>query len=322
VRFRVGPNYENPYTQQASLAIQRDLGAGFAVEVSYLFARGAHITRNHDINPFKASGPVSPLSATPTFVRFPGPGQTTDFRNPFRLQDNNYESTANSFYHAGTIQVTKRLSHHFSINSNYTFSKAIDEVTDFNSDFSAQNPLDIRADRALSAFDQRHRFVFSGVFLSPFNGDSTMDRILGGWVLSPIFIAGSGRPFNVLLGIDANGDGVSTRDRPCLRSASDQPCAPGSNLGRNTGRGEPYYNVDMRLARRFSFAESKYFELTFEAFNLFNHTNFIGINNFVGTTPITTAHPTGRRGLAPTQPFGFTAAAPARQLQFGARFNF
>lgn len=322
VRFRVGPNYENPTTQQASLAVQRDLGAGFSIEASYLFSRAAHIPRNHDINPFKMSGPVSPLSGTPTFVRFPGPGQTTDFINPFRLQDNNYESTANAFYHAGTIQLIKRLSHHFAINSNYTFSKAIDEVTDFNSDFSAQNPLNLRLDRALSAFDQRHRFVFSGVFESPFGGDSTTGRIFGNWVLSPIFIAGSGRPFNVLLGIDANGDGVSTRDRPCLRTDINAPCNPGSNLGRNTGHGEPFYEVDLRLGRRFTFGEQKYLELTFEAFNLFNHTNFIGINNIVGTTPITDPHPEGIRGRAPTQPFGFTAAAPSRQLQFGARFSF
>jgi hypothetical protein len=322
VRFRLGPNYENPVTQQASFAIQRDLGAGYGVEASYLFSRGAHLTRNHDINGFKQSGPVSPLSGTPTFIRFPGPGQTTDFLNPLRLQDNNYESTANSFYHAGTIQLTKRFSRNYAINTNYTFSKTIDEVTDFNSDFSAQNMIDLRADRALSAFDQRHRFVFNAVFSSPLKGDSAMERILGDWLLSPIFIAGSGRPFNVLLGIDANGDGVSTRDRPCIRPAPDQPCLPNSNLGRNTGIGEAFYQVDMRLARRFGFAEGKYLEFTIEAFNLFNHTNFIGINNVIGTTPLTDGRPHGIEGRAPTQPFGFTAAAPARQLQFGARFNF
>ncbi|MFY9574711.1 MAG: TonB-dependent receptor, partial [Blastocatellia bacterium] len=322
VRFRVGPNYENPYTQQASFAVQRSLGSDFGVEVSYLFSRGAHIPRNHDINGFKQSGPISPLSGTPTFIRFPAPGQTSDFFNPLRLQDNHYESTANSFYHAGTIQLTKRFSRSYAINTNYTFSKTIDEVTDFNSDFSAQNMIDLRADRALSAFDQRHRFVFSGVFSSPFSGDTLTGRIFGDWLVSPIFIAGSGRPFNVLLGIDANGDGVSTRDRPCIRPSASQPCNPNSNLGRNTGIGEAFYQVDMRLARRFSFAESKYLELTFEAFNLFNHTNFIGINNVIGTTPLTDGTPHGIRGRAPTQPFGFTAAAPARQLQFGARFNF
>ncbi len=327
VRFRVGPNFENPYTQQASFAVQREIGAGYGVEVSYLFSRGAHIPRNHDINPFKATGPVSPLSGTPTFIRFPSAAQaaaglTSDFSNPFRLQDNNYESTANTFYHAGTIQLTKRFSNYYSINTNYTFSKTIDEVTDFNSDFSAQNPLNLRLDRALSAFDQRHRFVFSAVFSSPVKGESFASRLLSDWVLSPIFIAGSGRPFNVLLGIDANGDGVSTRDRPCLREAANAPCNPGSSLGRNTGRGEPFYNFDLRLARRFSLAETKYFELTFESFNLFNHTNFIGINNIIGVTPLTDGNPTGIRGRAPTQPLGFTSAGPARQFQFGARFNF
>ncbi|MGH9916629.1 MAG: TonB-dependent receptor domain-containing protein, partial [Pyrinomonadaceae bacterium] len=176
VRFGLGPNYKNPYTQQASLAVQRDLGAGYGIEVSYLFNRGTHIPRNHDINPFKQSGPISALSATPTFIRTPGPGQTSDFRNPRILQDNNYESTANSFYHAGTVQLTKRFSNNYSINTNYTFSKTIDEVTDFNSDFSAQNPIDLHADRALSAFDQRHRFVFSAVFNSPLNGDSAVDK--------------------------------------------------------------------------------------------------------------------------------------------------
>ena len=322
VRFRLGPNFENPYTQQASLAVQRDLGAGYGMEVSYLYSRGAHIPRNHDINGFKQSGPVSPLSGTPTFVRFPAAGQTTDFFNPFRLQDNNYESTANSFYHAGTIQLMKRFSHRYAINTNYTFSKTIDEVTDFNSDFSAQNMIDLRADRALSAFDQRHRFVFSGVFGSPVEGDSALARIFGDWVLSPIFIAGSGRPFNVLLGIDANADGVSTRDRPCIRPGANQPCIPNSNLGRNTGRGEPYYQFDMRLARRFSLDEAKYLEFTVEAFNLFNHTNFIGINNVIGATALTDGRPHAIPGRAPTQPLGFTAAAPSRQLQFGARFNF
>lgn len=314
VRFRVGPNYRNPYTQQASFAVQRDVGAGLNVEVSYLFSRGAHLTRNRDINPFKVSGPVNPFSGTRQFVRFPTAAQaaagiTSDFRNPLILQDNVYESTANSFYHAGTIQVSKRFSNVFSINSNYTLSKTIDEVTDFNSDWSAQDPLNLRLDRGLSAFDQRHRFVFAGVFNSPVDSDSVIGRVFSDWVVSPIFIAGSGRPFNILLGFDANQDSRSQTDRPLL-------------AGRNSGRGEPYYNVDLRLARRFGVGEGKYFEFTAEAFNLFNVTNYTGINNIVGTTPLATTNAMGIEGRAPTQPLGFTSAAPKRQFQFGARFNF
>lgn len=50
-------------------------------------------------------------------------------------------------------------------------------------------------------------------------------------MFSPIFIAGSGRPFNLLLGFDVNNDG---------RSQSDRPFA----LGRNTGLGEPFYGLN------------------------------------------------------------------------------
>jgi hypothetical protein len=320
VRFRVEPNYETPFTYQASLGVQREISRGFSTEISYLFTRGIHLTRNRDINQFKATGPVNAFTNQPTFIRFPtaaqtAAGLTTDFRNPLRLQDNIYESSANSFYHAATFALQKRFANNYSVNVHYTFSKAIDEVTDFNSDWSAQNPLNIRLDRALSAFHQTHRAVFSGVFASPFKGKSARDRILGDWIFSPIFIAQSGRPFNLLLGSDANADG---------RSQSDRPFA----AGRNIGLGEPLYSLDVRLARRFPIKENMFLEFTFEAFNLLNRANLLGINNVVGSLPLTTLRTLsntqvrGDRTKAPTQPLGFTSAAGPRQLQFGARFNF
>ncbi|HEV2705768.1 MAG TPA: TonB-dependent receptor [Pyrinomonadaceae bacterium] len=321
VRFRVEPNYETPTSYQASTGIQQDLGAGISLEASYLFTRGLHLTRNRDINQFKSSLVVNGTSKPCFFRGLPIPATctgtptSTDFRNPLRLQDNIYESSANSFYHAGTISVQRRFANNFSLNAHYTFSKSIDEVTDFNSDWSAENPLNLRLDRALSAFDQRHRAVFSGVFASPTRGDSFADKILADWVFSPIFIAGSGRPFNLLLGFDANNDGRSQSDRPF-------------DVGRNTGIGEPFYSFDARLARRFPFKETMFIELTFEGFNLFNRTNLAGINNVVGSlTPaqlraLTTGRARGNRNAAPTEPLGFTSAANPRQLQFGLRFNF
>jgi hypothetical protein len=331
VRFRREPNYENPFAQQASLGVQRDLGSGYAVEVSYLFTRGLHITRNRDINQFKRTGPPNPLNPKggATFIRFPtaaqvAAGLTSDFRNPLSLQDNVYESSASSFYHAGTIQLSKRFTSFYTVNANYTYSKSIDEVTDFNSDFSAQNPLDIRLDRGLSAFDQRHRLVINAVLASPVTGDSPAAKVFSDWTLAGIYVGGSGRPFNLLLGFDSNGDGRSQSDRP-------------GQAARNTGKGESFHQVDVRLARRFTLAEDRYLEFTVEAFNVFNRTNYTGINNVVGcgqigqfgsycpsltSAAIETFSTRGIKGLAPTQPLGFTAAAAARQLQFGARFNF
>ena len=160
------------------------------------------------------------------------------------------------------------------------------------------------------AVDQRHRAVFSGVFSTPYK-----NRFARDWTFSPIFIAGSGRPFNVLLGVDANADG---------RSQSDRPFA----AGRNTGIGENFYSFDARIARRFPFKETMFLELTFEGFNLFNRTNLQGINNVVAGLPIdqlrtlASTQARGDRTKAPTLPLGFTSAAAPRQLQFGVRFNF
>lgn len=329
VRFRLGPNYRNPTTYQASLGIQRDLGKGFSLETAYQFARGLHLSRNRDINQFKATGPVNPLNPLggPQFIRFPSAAQaqaglTSDMRNPLILQDNIYENTANSFYHAFTVQLQRRFSRNFSLNAHYTLAKSIDEVVDFNSDWSAQNPLNLRLDRSLSAFDQRHRLVLSGVLQS-----SAENLLLKNWVMSPIFVAQSGRPFNLLTGIDSNADGRSQSDRPGL-------------AGRYTGKGEPLYSFDLRVGRRFFAKESRFLELTVEWFNMLNRTNFVGINNVLGAActtsdganfvPCTTSGAVnltnynlrGRRGLRPTDPLGFTSAYDPRQMQFGARFNF
>lgn len=322
VRFLGDPNYKTPESYQASLGIERDLGYGFSGEISYLYNRGIYLTRNRDTNQFKRTGPVNPLNpgGGATFIRFPSAAQraaglTSDFQNPFRFQDNIYESSGNSFYNAATFVLRRRFAQNFSVLAHYTLSKTIDEVTDFNSDFSAENPLDLRADRALSSFDQRHRVVLSGVYQTKQYGDSTAGKIFSNFVISPIFNYGSGRPFNVLLGFDANGDGRSQSDRP-------------GTLGRNTGIGESFYSLDARLSRRFKFSERQNLEILVEGFNLFNRTNFQGINNIVGGLSLAernalgTGPARGIKGIAPTAPLGFTSAAAARQLQFGARFSF
>lgn len=335
-RIRLGDNYQNPETYQLSGAIQQDLGGGFVAEASYLFSRGAHIVRPVDVRNYRITG-TSPFTGQPTYAAtdlgcFQIPGTAAPFQciagggavaNGFFLPryalDAEYQSVANTFYHAGTLQITKRFSRNYSINANYTLAKSIDEATDFNTDYLAQNPLNIRDDRSLSAFDQRHRAVLSAVIISPFE-----NAFLKDFVFAPIFTMGSGRPFNLLIGFDTDGDSRLYNDRP-------------AGAGRNTGRGEAYYTFDMRLARRFFAKEQRFLELTFEAFNLFNTVNYNGINNVVGTECVanfatnprcagaSNVIPIAARGnenVSPTSPLGFTSSAPARQLQFGIRYNF
>lgn len=312
-RIRLGENFQNPETYQFSAAIQQDLGYGFAAELSYLHTRGLHIVRPVDVRQYRITG-TSPFTGQPTLAAIAPAGSLLP-----RSLDAEYQSVSNTFYDAGTIQVTKRFSRNYSINANYTFAKAIDESTDFNTDYLAQNPFNVRDDRALSSFDQRHRAVFSAVLTSPFE-----NVILKDFVFAPIFTAGSGRPFNLLIGLDTDGDSRLYNDRP-------------AGAGRNTGKGEAFYSFDMRLGRRFFAKEDRYLELTFEAFNLFNRVNYNGINNVVGTacvenfalnpncagaTSVIPINARGIKGISPTAPLGFTSAAPARQLQFGVRYNF
>src|SRR5438045_9185613 len=93
---------------------------------------------------------------------------------------------------ASRIRVKKRFSNRFSLLANYTYSKAIDDSTDFNSDYAAFDEVNLRSERALSDFDQRHKVVFAAVLESPWQGS----RVLSGFGLSPIISYNRGHLFN------------------------------------------------------------------------------------------------------------------------------
>jgi hypothetical protein len=301
VLFGIVDDFVSPYSQQASLEIERAFGQ-FAVSAGYTFLRGAHLVRNLDRNLFYAG-------------RRPDDQPIFGFKDPTILQQNVLESTANSFYHALVLQASRRLSRNVAFNAHYTFSKAMDEVTDFNSDWQPHDQLNARAERALSSFHQKHRFVFNGLFESPWtpgSGRSLAENVFGGFVLSPVVVASSGRPFNVLAGFDNLGDNHPTTHRP-LRA------------GRNIGRGPDYFTLDLRLTRRFPFGTDsrRNVEFTAEGFNLLNRTNFKSINNTVGAVTLEELpSPLVGRRDSPTSPLAFTSAFDPRQFQFGLKVNF
>jgi hypothetical protein len=221
------------------------------------------------------------------------------------LQNNEYSSIANAVYHGGTLEAKKRFSGRFSLLANYTYSKAIDDSTDFNSDYAAFNEVALGAERSLSDFDQRHKIVVAAVIDSPWERSA----ILSGFELSPIITHNSGHPFNLLAGADINGDNHFTNDRP-----------PGA--GRNTGLGPNYASFDMRLSRMIRFAERYKLRLMAEGFNLTNRTNYASVNNIVGATTLPPFNVHGTAAVSPSQALGFTAAFPKREIQLGVRLDF
>ncbi len=184
----------------------------------------------------------------------PGTGVRPD---PRFLNINQFESTASSRSHNLTVTLQANVSGRFEFLSQYTLSRSMDDSSGMFS-LPADN-FDLRDERGRSDFDRRHRFNFAGTFRLPL-----------GFRMGTIASFASGLPFNIKTGRDDNGDTVAN-DRP-----------PG--VGRNTGEGPGFANVDVRLSKKFRMGKDKnsseYLEFRLDAFNVFNHVNF---KNFVGT---------------------------------------
>jgi len=316
VIFAGQPNYKSPISQQASLGIERELGGGFSLSLSYIYVHTQHLPVAIDTNLLPGAPVDTGFSGLPSNgIPFQDWGNPIcagpSVSNPcFRdasltiLQNNVYSSVGTADYNGGILELKKRFSNHFTMMANYTYSHAIDESTDFNSDYAPFDQTDLSAERANSDFDQRHKVVIAGVFDSPFKS-----VWLSGFQLSPLFTYNSGHPFNLLAGADINQDNHFTNDRP--------PGAP-----RNSGLGPNLINFDMRLSRTFEFGERYALQLLAEGFNIANRTNYSSVNNIVGPAFAPPFNPRGTAALSPSQPLGFTAAFPKREIQLGLRFTF
>ncbi len=139
------------------------------------------------------------------------------------------ESSGNSVYHGFTISLSKRFSHHFQMLSNYTWSHAIDDATDLQANLEPQDDRFPNRDRSNSSFDQRHRWVTSAVFQSPYrtSDDGWWRKFLANFTVSPIFDVASGRPYTVFTGSDVNNDFSAFTDRPSV-VRNGTPLPPGT----------------------------------------------------------------------------------------------
>lgn len=282
----VSRDYRNPYTEQGSFEVERAFH-DTAFSASWNYVHGLRLPRTRDVN-------LKLMGTQPDGRPILGPIDPTLIHNYV------LESAAKSFYNALTLQANRRLLDHFSLQAHYTLSHATDEVTDYPPDYAPDNQLNARADRGLSAFNAKHRFVANAV----------VDY--KGWSFAPIVSAHSGLPFNIITGTDTVGDGEVNTHRPV-------------GAGRNIGHGPDSFGIDARLARAFALAHEGRLRMvvTAEAFNILNRTNFLTVNNVVGNLPLS-ALPRQIAGMRgdPTDPLSFTSASDPRQIQFGMKLQF
>jgi hypothetical protein len=304
--LNIGPNspgrvvfgtdpYVTAYAEQASLEVEHAFG-DYSVSAAYNFSRGVHIAHTVGRNVYQTG-------------TLPDGQPTFGLINPDVVQYNVFAYNANSFYSAGTFQVTRRLRKNLALNSHFTWSKATDESTDFNSDYAPNNELNLRADRGLSPFNAAYRVVFSAVYQSPVENSGFRGHLLTGWTLAPVIQYNSWRPFNILTGVDNYGDNYITNHRPW-------------GAGRDIGHGPDFFTTDMRLSRTFAFGDNGrwHVEALIEGFNLENRTNFRSVNNIVGDVPLSSLpNPVQAFRGDPNQPLAYTSAFEPREFQVGLK---
>jgi hypothetical protein len=272
--------------------------------------------------------PLATLQALATAAGYPaGPGIPIPFSDV-----DQQESSGMSIYHGLTFTVSKRFGHHFEFLSSYTWSHAIDDSTDLQSPLAPQDNSNVRAERSNSSFDQRHRWVLSGVFESPYkHSDSgAWHKVFADFNLAPILEVSSGRPFNVLSANDFNLDFGPTTDRPSIVSSGGvtSPFIPGvqfglptqcpvpaaapfgctGNLSRNAFTRPKFVNLDLRISRRIFLTERWSLDVIADAFNIFNRNNIQDVSVLCDPTATCTAG----------QP---TSSFDPRQFQFALKIN-
>lgn len=258
-------------------------------------------------------------------LRAPGP------INPY-ADVNAQMSDGNSSYNAMNIEIKKRFSNNMQFLATYTWSHSIDDSSDLQTLLKPQNNLDFRAEKSDSLFDQRHRFVLSGIMSSPDawrSSDSGFKRFMHGFSVAPILEISSGRPFNILAVGDNNGDFQSTNERPSVR-ADGSLCAtgidtnclqgvfgPSGSLGRNMGLTHNYFTLDARVTRKVRIGERVSLDIIAEGFNLFNRFNEAAGNPFYQV--VNSFGQRAGNGKYYSRP---TSAFDPRQFQFGLKLNF
>ena len=124
VVFDAAKEYTNTYSFHGNFGVSRRLVKDTSLDVAYNYYHGAHIQLDHEIN-YAQNGRFTP-GVGPLFSRI----------DPTIAQYNDYSSIGNSTYNGLTVLLTKRYSNYSQFQISYTYSHAIDDVTDYNSAFA------------------------------------------------------------------------------------------------------------------------------------------------------------------------------------------
>ena len=313
-------NLRQPFVHQWAIGFQREFWKDLVVTADYIGTRGRHFQRQVEVNRFlNPDGSLNHINAA--------------FDSVIETQ-----TIANTQFDGLLATVNKRFTNHFQFLASYTFSRSLNEDNDLLGFISASsNPSNHGIDFGPSPNDSRHRLVISGVF-----------DLLWGVEFAPILTTFSSVPLNITQNTDLSGKlGTGFFRLPGLeRNAGNRQVHNGSELNAiinadnqnpaivkavgglipvvnpNIDFGHPFFTLDFRLVKRFTWKERYHVDIGWEAFNIFNHINILGIanTNYAGLQGNVTSPSFGQPlGVTPGGVFG---TGGPRAFQLVARFRF
>lgn len=269
------PNLKNAYSEQGSLEIEHRFGKDMTLSAGYQHVRGLHliISVNQNVPGCAAVGTNNGCRPNPNFGN-----------------DSQYSSLADSHYDGLHISFVQRPVKWGYYRISYTYSKALDNVSEFF--FSAPlNNFNIWQDYSRSDDDQRHRLALEATGKLPL-----------GFQLTTAFTGYSPLPFNITTGSNT------------IQGTAARPTVNGAYIDRNAGQGFSILNLSVRLSRTFRIGEHLSLQALAEMFNTMNHVNVATLNGVFGT---------GAYPSTPSATFRtITAVNDPRTAQLGLRLSF
>ena len=295
------PDRRIPYTHQATIGYERQLGASASASVDYVHAWARDLFMSREINP----GLRVDTSRT---------GQVNRVNPQFLasvLQRTNLGSTD---YDALELQLDKRFSRNYSARVSYTLSYSRGNTSGaFIPQSLVQRLDDLRLDanQGPTDFDRRHNLVISGSALVPRTGGLTVS-----WVARAL----SGLPFTLTdSNTDPDQNGILFDPLPAgdYSGTGANAISVDFDGGRNGAYGPGFFQLDTRVGYRLGAGGERTLDVFGEVFNVTNRANF--------DNPITMFlfHPVADRRLTNfLQPVTLRPGAVPRTMQIGIRLGF
>jgi hypothetical protein len=232
----------------------------------------------------------------------------------FQSKITSYMPWGSSIYNGWQNSLERRFSNGLQFDAAYTWSHAIDDSTAdvFSTYLTPRRPedsTDLGLDRSNSALDHSQRFSFEVLYDLPFFKHSNwlLKNVVGNWEFAPVYTYQSGTYADVQSGVDSNLNGDSAGDRanvnssgqanvgsgvtPLLNSSGDTVAYLATNPnaryieaglgtlpngGRNTLQLPPIDDIDMTIAKNFSFTERMHLQFSARFINILNHPQYVG----------------------------------------------